>query len=50
MQILQGEKMSKLERELKEMQEYIELPSKPIWRESKHKPKSIATLRRQFGL
>jgi hypothetical protein len=37
-------------KELEEMREYIELPSKPLWRESKHKPKSIKTLRIEFGL
>jgi hypothetical protein len=47
-----GKKMrdKKLERELRAIREYIILPDKPIWRESKHRPKSIKTLRRQFGL
>jgi hypothetical protein len=39
-----------LDKELKAMREYIELPSEPLWRESKHKPLSIKTLRRKFGL
>jgi hypothetical protein len=43
-------KKKELERELKAMREYIELPSKPLWRESKHKPLNIRTLRRKFGL
>jgi len=39
-----------LEKELKAMQEYVELPSEPLWRESKHRPRSIKALRKQFGL
>jgi hypothetical protein len=39
-----------LDKELKAMREYIELPSEPLWRESKHKPRSIKTLRKRYGL